>query len=296
MAAHPDSSVLQEHGCAMLGNQASQAEAQQRALVEMGAVRAVTKSMRDHPDNVKVQETACWALREFAVHSEGRHAVQAADGIELVLQAMRDHVGAAPVLEHGCMALAYLSCEAGPRRSVAQAGGIAAVLRGMRGFPEDPVVQEAGCLALRNLGCSREHRRAADELHSDREILQCMRMHAGSAALQETALDALLVLSLPPEQMAETSALELALHAAELHRVEGLHAKVCLLIAYLGKAGEPARAQLADFAAADFLRRAEDAFPGSWQVRDAAGSARRVLAQFDQTVVDGLEHAFAQEA
>uniref|UniRef100_A0A7S4VB09 Armadillo repeat-containing protein 8 n=1 Tax=Alexandrium monilatum TaxID=311494 RepID=A0A7S4VB09_9DINO len=170
------------------------------------------------------------------------------------------------------------SCEAGPRRSVAQAGGIAAVLGGMRAVPEDPVVQEAGCLALRNLSCSKENRKAADELNSDYEILQCMWMHAGSAALQETALDALLVLSLPPEQMAETSALELALHAAELHRVEGLHAKVCRLIMHLGKGGKPARAQLADLAAEDFLRRAERAFPESSQVRDAAESARRVLA------------------
>uniref|UniRef100_A0A7S4S5F6 LRRK2 ARM repeat domain-containing protein n=1 Tax=Alexandrium monilatum TaxID=311494 RepID=A0A7S4S5F6_9DINO len=283
MAAHPDSSVLQEHGCAMLGNQASQAEAQQRALVEMGAVRAVTKSMRDHPDNVKVQETACWALREFAVHSEGRHAVKSAGGIEAVLRAMHDHNRSAPVLEHGCMALAYLSCEAGPRRSVAQAGGIAAVLGGMRAVPEDPVVQEAGCLALRNLSCSKENRKAADELKSDCEILQCMWGHAGSASLQETALDALLVLGLPPEQMAETSALELAMHAAELHRVEGLHVNVCRLIAYLGKGGEPAKEQLAEFGAEDFLRRAEHAFPGSPQVRDAAESARCVLAQVART-------------
>uniref|UniRef100_A0A7S4S5B0 Uncharacterized protein n=1 Tax=Alexandrium monilatum TaxID=311494 RepID=A0A7S4S5B0_9DINO len=177
------------------------------------------------------------------------------------------------------------SCEAGPRRSVAQAGGIAAVLGGMRAVPEDPVVQEAGCLALRNLSCSKEHRQAADELNSDYEILQCMWMHTGSATLQETALDALLVLSLPPEQMAETSALELAMHAAELHRVEGLHAKVCRLIAYLGKGGEPAKAQLTDFKAEDFLRKAKRAFPRSSQVHDAVESAQRVLLQLDQTEV-----------
>jgi len=275
MRQHASSAAVQEHACAVLGNQAARGEGRcSLPLLETGAVPKVVRSMTAHAPSAAVQETGCWALREFATTSEGRQEIQRSRGAEQVLHAMQDHPAAAAVLEHGCTALAYLAYDADFRRRIARGGGVGAVLRCMRSQPDDTVVQEAGCLALRNFACSSGPQQLILESKGDDEILQAMRIHSRSASLQETALDALLILRPAPDRLAEVGALELARAAVERHNDSAsLHAKACKLVAHMAAGGDAARAQLAGSRAEDVVQRARLAFPDSEEVQSAAQEA-----------------------
>ena len=134
LRGHTGHAGLQETGCRVLVNLASDNKDNQKAIADAGGIEAVVHTMRGRSGHAaKVQEAGCCALAILASENKENQKAIGAGGIEAVIGAMRRHTGDVGVQSAGCRALAKLSFgDKDNQRATAIAGGIGVVVSAMR--------------------------------------------------------------------------------------------------------------------------------------------------------------------
>jgi ankyrin repeat protein len=155
MWAHEEDAGVQMLGCVALTRMVTGCQAPSDILrIALSAVPAVVNSMKAHPNQVIVQEKACYALKGMA-WSDGRREVSfvASGAVASIVGAMQAHVSDAGVQEGACGAIAEIIRFGGDDRAtiVASVSGLTAIVNALAAHPDVVGVQRAGCDALREL-------------------------------------------------------------------------------------------------------------------------------------------------
>lgn len=132
-----------------------------QSAADAGALKAIVKAMRTHPDAPSVQELCCLAIGNIVAGVDepgvARKQLAADSGaLSAICNAMQAHVDAGPVQEYGCFALGnicYAADDAGLRRkqAAADACAVSAIIAGMKKHSGDAAVAEYGCFAIGNI-------------------------------------------------------------------------------------------------------------------------------------------------
>lgn len=115
------------------------------------SVTTVVNAMKNHPDEVVVQEKACGALRLLAPADKYREISFAASGAaSSIVGAMQAHVSDSIVQKEGCTALRHIVKYGGPERAtvIASVSGFTALQNALGAHPHDMDVQREACLTL----------------------------------------------------------------------------------------------------------------------------------------------------
>merc|ERR1719247_2364617 len=108
--------------------------------------------MKDHPENLEVQQAACSALWNLCTENSKNHDRVADSGaIELVLSAMQTFSTSAGLQEEACGVLGNLAGKSAHQLQIASAGGIDAIVAAMKAHETIVGVQKQACGALGNL-------------------------------------------------------------------------------------------------------------------------------------------------
>lgn len=91
------------------------------AIARNGGIDAVVLALKNHRDNVNVQQNGCRAIGQFAYKNglfdfnccndsdENRVTIARAGGVDATVAALKRHIGNPGVQEAGCAALRHLA-------------------------------------------------------------------------------------------------------------------------------------------------------------------------------------------
>ena len=151
MWAHEEDAGVQMLGCVAL---TKMIKPNNILRIALSAVPAVVNSMKAHPNEVIVQEKACYALAGLAP-SDGQREVSfvASGAVAAIVGAMQAHVSDAGVQEGACGALSKIIKYGGDDRAtiVASVSGLTAIVNALAAHPDVAAVQKNGCAALLEL-------------------------------------------------------------------------------------------------------------------------------------------------
>lgn len=128
-------------------------------------VARVVALAREHPEDLRAQETACRFLQGAAsvplhldtgVFNSTRIDLVSGDGLVVVIAAMKLHRGVARLQRRACEALWRITDTAASARVAEGAGVVEVLLLAMQDFPDEKALQWAGCAALANIARHRE--------------------------------------------------------------------------------------------------------------------------------------------
>ena len=141
--------AVQTGGCKAIAV-LSEKEPGRSAVIEIGAIVAVTKAMEGLLAAPTVQASGCSALANLCI-GEGANSVLEGGGIAAVLAGMEAHPAEVSVQAKGCLALGNIGFSAEGEALALKAGAIDAILEALKSLGQDAKVVEEACDALSNL-------------------------------------------------------------------------------------------------------------------------------------------------
>eukprot|EP01120_Amphizonella_sp_Union-15-10_P006059 TRINITY_DN1882_c0_g1_i1.p1 TRINITY_DN1882_c0_g1~~TRINITY_DN1882_c0_g1_i1.p1 ORF type:complete len:610 (+),score=76.70 TRINITY_DN1882_c0_g1_i1:272-2101(+) len=141
--------------------------------------------MSNHMKDPYVQQRACGALKNLAIHDEIRTQIAKENGISCIIRALLSHSDDAHVLMRGCSALQNLALTNGKNKTlIAKEGGVKIIIEMMRKFHSNPQVMDCACGALQNLAVDPQIGGQIVELDGIPMILQAMETNVRDADIQ----------------------------------------------------------------------------------------------------------------
>ena len=124
MGAHRVHDGVQEQGCRVLANLASNA-ANKVLLAVLGGIAVIVSGMEAHRAHAGIQEKGCRALCALSTNHDGiRQAIAKAGGIAAIVNGMLAHHDRVAVQKRGCLTLYNLSLNPKVALLIEAGGGV----------------------------------------------------------------------------------------------------------------------------------------------------------------------------
>jgi len=193
------------------------------SLESYGGLNLILTSMKDFPENAKLQQYGCTTLSKISLFERIALDFLQRGGISVLVCEMTTHSLDAVIQEMACRTLFNMCCSVDMIKDAVSAdGGVDSICIAMAMHPTVVHVQELGCRTLRVLSANNEENKVKIEASGGIDaIITAMQVHRGDANLQKEAcwvLSNLAINSNNKVVIGESSGIDVIINAMLVHQ------------------------------------------------------------------------------